>query len=64
MNAATAARKCASISLFVMRYAKSSGAASVACGVLYVLRPLEIGTPASRLFIVAVTSLAAHAGHR
>ena len=62
VSAATAVRKQASISLFDMRYAKSFCAASVACGVLYLLRPLETGTPAVRLFIVTVISFAAFTG--
>jgi O-antigen/teichoic acid export membrane protein len=62
LSTATAVKKYASISLFDMRYAKSLGAAAVACCVLYVLRPLEIGTPAFRLFIVAVLSIAAFTG--
>jgi O-antigen/teichoic acid export membrane protein len=62
LSTAIAVRKHVSISLFDMRYAKSISAASVACIALYVLRPLEIGTPAFRLFIVAVISPAVFTG--
>jgi len=62
VSTVTAVRKHASISLFDMRYAKSLSAASVAYSVLYLVRPLEIGTPAFRLFIVAVICLATFTG--
>lgn len=62
ISTATAVTKHVSISLFDMRYAKSLGAAAAACGVLYVLRPLQIGSPAARLFMVAIIGSAAFTG--
>jgi O-antigen/teichoic acid export membrane protein len=62
MGTAIAVKKHASIALFDRRYAKSLGAALVAYGVLYLLRPLEIGTPAFRLFIVSAISLGTFTG--
>lgn len=62
LSTVTAVRMYSSISLFDMRYTKSMGATLVAYGMLYVLRPLEIGPPAVRLFIVAAISLAAFTG--
>ncbi len=62
VSSASAVIRHASISPFDVRYAKSLGAALFACVVLYILRPLEIRTPAFKLFIVAGVGVAAFAG--
>lgn len=62
VSTASAVRRHASISPLDIRYAKSLGAASVACVVLYILRPLEITTPTFKLFIVAGVSVATFTG--
>jgi len=62
LSTVTAVKIYASISLFDLRYAKSMAAALVAYGILYVLRPLEIGPPAFRLLIVAAIGLTAFSG--
>jgi O-antigen/teichoic acid export membrane protein len=62
VSASVAVWKYWNISVFEMRYAKSFGAALFACGVLYGLRPLEVGAPLVRLFIVAIIGATAFAG--
>jgi O-antigen/teichoic acid export membrane protein len=47
---------------FGARHFKAALAASIACGFLYILRPIPIGIPALRLLVTAGTSLAAFTG--
>jgi O-antigen/teichoic acid export membrane protein len=62
VSAAIAMIRRAAVSPFDLRYAKSLGAALFTCVVLYILRHLEIRTPAVKLFIVGGVGIATFIG--
>jgi O-antigen/teichoic acid export membrane protein len=62
VSTARAVIRHAPVSPFDLRYAKSLGAALFTCGVLYIVRHLEIGTPIVKLFIVGGVGVATFTG--